>query len=240
MLIFGSKQTLDVCVIFGEKCKKRTFIDSETGFKSLVSWTGKIGIMGAHFCMESTGCYSEGVAEYLHNEGHKVSVVNPLLIKAFRTSKMVRQKTDSTDSEVIAKFCKQNNPPLWCPRSPEKKELHQINIRITSLKEELSKLASALEPEYLNNLVESSIHDQIAFVKNTIKVLEDESKRIIEGNEILRRQYELLVGIKGVGDRVALTILADMPNVSNFKTAKQYAAFDLTLFDRPRNQEQAS
>ena len=93
------------------------------------------------------------------------------------------------------------------------------------MKEELSRLASALEPEYLNKIVESSIHNQIAFIEKTIKMLEDEAKKIIESSEILKKQYELLIGIKGIGNRVALTIIADMPDVSNFKTAKQYAAF---------------
>ena len=108
-----SKQTLDVCVIFGEKIKKKAFTNDESGFKSLESWILKLEVSDPHFCMESTGCYSEGVAEFLYNKGYKVSVVNPLLIKAFRTSKMVRQKTDSTDSEIIAKFCLQNNPTLF-------------------------------------------------------------------------------------------------------------------------------
>jgi transposase len=54
--------------------------------------------------MESTGAYSEGIAEFLYNSGFVVDVINPSLIKAFRMNKMVRQKTDRSDSEVIAVF----------------------------------------------------------------------------------------------------------------------------------------
>ena len=62
--------------------------------------------------MEATGHYSEPIAEFLYNAGYRVSVVNPFPIKAFRMSKMIRQKTDRSDSEVIARFCLQNNPKL--------------------------------------------------------------------------------------------------------------------------------
>ncbi len=41
---------------------------------------------------------------------------------------MIRQKTDSSDSEAIAKFCLQNNPLLWSPKPLEIKELHEVNV----------------------------------------------------------------------------------------------------------------
>ena len=105
-----SKKTLDIFLIFKERIKKKTFTNTETGFKNLTAWIEKFGLINPHICMESTGCYSEDVSEFLHKSGFKVSVVNPLPIKAFRISKMVRQKTDSSDSEIIAQFCLQNNP----------------------------------------------------------------------------------------------------------------------------------
>ncbi|MDR0632310.1 MAG: transposase [Holosporaceae bacterium] len=50
------------------------------------------------FCMEATGCYHELLAEHLYNCGSKVCVINPLLIKRFRESQMIRTKTDKSDS----------------------------------------------------------------------------------------------------------------------------------------------
>ena len=73
--------------------------------------------------MESTGCYSEEAAEFLYNLNFKVSVINPMQINAFRKSRLIRQKTDSVDAQVIAEFCQKNNPPIWTPRSPDKKRI---------------------------------------------------------------------------------------------------------------------
>jgi transposase len=152
-----SKETLDICAIFDGKIRRKTFANTESGFKNLIAWIAKLGLINPHICMESTGCYSEASAEFLHNSGCRVSVVNPLPIKAFRTSKMVRQKTDKSDAEIIANFCLQNDPKLWTPKPRENKELHEINVRIDSLKVELNRLTNSLEKKIINSAVKKTI-----------------------------------------------------------------------------------
>lgn len=52
--------------------------------------------------MEATGGYEASLAEYLYDNGFKVSVVNPARIKGFAISKLSRVKTDKADCELIA------------------------------------------------------------------------------------------------------------------------------------------
>ena len=73
-----SKEKLDVCVLFNGKSKKKIVDNSVSGFKSLRDWISKNNIENPHICMESTGCYSESIAEFFNELGFKVSVVNPL------------------------------------------------------------------------------------------------------------------------------------------------------------------
>jgi hypothetical protein len=47
-----------------------------------------------------------------------------------------------------------------------------------------------------------------------------EAKKIVDEDDKLKRQFALLTIVKGVGTKTALTILADMPDVDKFKTAK--------------------
>ena len=220
-----SKKTLDICALFDGKTKKKAFTNTEAGFKNLFSWIEKLGLVNLHICMESTGCYSEAAAEFLHERKFKVSVVNPMPIKAFRMSKMVRQKTDSSDSEIIAQFCLQNNPKLWSPKLRENKELREINLRIDGLNAEFNRLMNFLEKRVLNDVVKTSIQEERDFLKKQIKTLENEAKKIVNGSEKLKKQFDILTSIKGVGSKTALTILADMPDVDKFEDAKQYAAF---------------
>ena len=220
-----SKKKLDICAIFDGKTKKKIVDNSVSGFKSLRNWISQNNIKNPYICMESTGCYSEGVAEFFHKLGFKVSVVNPLQIKAFRNSKLIRQKTDSVDAKVIAEFCLQNDPSPWNPRSPEKKELHNINVRISALKIEVNRASNALENENLSKVILKSIHDEIKFLKNQIALLEDEAQKIIYSNQNLKEQFDRITKIKGVGEKLALAIIADMPDVSNFQKSGQFSAF---------------
>ena len=220
-----SKKTFDVCAIFNGKNKSCSFRNNETGCEELISWIKKFDLIDPHICMESTGCYSEFVAEFLYNSGYKVSVINPLQIKSFRLSKMIRQKTDKSDCEVIAMFCLQNCPALWIPKPRENKELQEVNARINALKMELNRLINSLEKEILNRIVAKSINEEMQFAKDMIKKLEQEALNIINDSPKLKRQFGILTEIKGVGPKTAMTILSDMPDVSCFETAKQYAAF---------------
>ena len=219
-----SKAKLDICALFEGKTRKKIVENSESGFKQLHDWISQNNIDDPHFCMESTGCYSEGVAEFFHNLGFKVSVVNPLLIKSFRNSKLVRQKTDSVDAKLIAEFCLQNNPAPWAPRTREKKELHEINQRIASLKIELNRTSNLLEKK-MSKLISKSVHDEINFLKKQINSLEKAAQKIIDSNPELKKTFDRITDIKGVGEKVAMAIIADMPDVQNFQKAGQFAAF---------------
>lgn len=219
-----SKRTLDVCAIYGGKIRKKSFANTESGFKKLISWMSSLRIEDPHICLEATGCYSEPVADFLFNARYKVSVVNPLPIKAFRMSKMIRQKTDRSDCEVIANFCLQNDLRYWEPKSQTSKELHEINCRLDSLKMELNRLNNQLEKSYLNEKVKKSINEEMDFIKNQIKTLEIEAQQIVVQNKKLQRNFEIITSIQGVGSKLALAILADA-DFERFQNGRQYAAF---------------
>ena len=220
-----SKAKLDVCAIFDGKIRKKTVENSASGFKSLHSWLQKNKVESPHICMDATGCYSNGIAKFFHNLGSLVSVVNPLQIKAFRDSKLIRQKTDPVDAQVIAEFCLQNNPPVWTPRSPEQQSLHDIKIRISALGEELQRTSNALENNDLNETILKSVRAEIKFLKKQIEILESEARKIIDSNKKLKDQFAIISGIIGVGEKMSMAVFADMPDVSNFQNARQFAAF---------------
>ncbi len=46
----------------------------------------------------------------LHQTGYRVSIVNPLRIKRYGESELLRVKTDKSDAALIARFCLRNSP----------------------------------------------------------------------------------------------------------------------------------
>lgn len=66
---------------------------------------------------------------------------------------------------------------------------------------------------------------EIKFLEKQIKKLENAAGKIIFSNSKLDEQFKLLTEIKGVGEKLALAIIADMPDIKNFEKAGQFAAF---------------
>ena len=109
-----SKKSFHIAVLTGGKQLNKVFENSANGHQELQSWLLKKGISQAesHVCMEATSTYYEALALTLADAGWRVSVVNPLQIKAFAESRLIRQKTDRADAHTIALFCAQQEPPL--------------------------------------------------------------------------------------------------------------------------------
>lgn len=69
-----------------DRCRYRTFPNNSTGFADLLKWLARQEGDELHACLEATGTYGLALANYLHQAGVPVSVVNPACIKAFADS----------------------------------------------------------------------------------------------------------------------------------------------------------
>ena len=121
-----SKNTLDVALLpegTTGKARHKVFANSMVGHCQLLSWLQDQGVEVAHACLEATGTWADAAALALHEAGHKVSVANPALIRAFGQSQLKRTKTDKADAILIARFCQLHQPPLWSPPAPQVREL---------------------------------------------------------------------------------------------------------------------
>jgi len=94
-----SKNKFNAALLREDKYKHKVFPNNPDGFNTLISWLQRQGVKSLHICMEATGVYSEPLAQYLHDRGYTVSVVNPAMIKGFSRSELQRSKTDKRDVE---------------------------------------------------------------------------------------------------------------------------------------------
>jgi transposase len=98
-----SKAKFDAALLIGERSRHAAFSNTEAGFEPLLAWLAKHRPDPAaplHACMEATGNWGLDLADALHGEGIRVSVVNPARIKAFGESELARNKTDRLDPRI--------------------------------------------------------------------------------------------------------------------------------------------
>jgi transposase len=105
-----AKLKLDVALLNADKTLTKQFENSPVGFQALQAWLLSLSFPQAHACLEATGTYGDAVALFLHEQGHVVSLVNPLRIKGYAAAKLQRNKTDKarTGNPGIAGFHPQN------------------------------------------------------------------------------------------------------------------------------------
>lgn len=219
-----SKDSLQVELSINNKLRHRRFANRKAGFAELCVWLAKHKAGPVQACLEATGPYSEAVALYLHEQGHTVSVVNPAQIKAFGQSELLRNKDDRPDAGLIRRFCEKQQPAAWQPPPAHFRELQALTRHLENLLETRQQQVNRLEvtttKEVLKSLRKLVAHLE-AEIKRTAQQLDDH----IERHPDLRQQCQLLQSIPGIGKRTATKLLAEIEDISRYKSARQVAAY---------------
>jgi transposase len=175
--------------------------------------------------MEATGSYGEALAAYLYSAGHRVSIVNPAVIKAFAATEMSRTKTDKTDAGLIARYCLKHQPPAWSPPPPEISELQALVRRLEALLEMRQQESNRLEAGIAAQVVRESVADHIDYLDQQIKQTHSLIKDHIDRHPKLKQQRDLLSSIPGIGELTASKLLAEIIDINHYSSARQVAAF---------------
>jgi len=217
-----AKKKLDVCLMLDGKVLKKKFDNISAGFKLLQGWLMSLHIERVHACLESTGVYGEAVAEFLHERGHRVSVVNPFRIKGFANSDLQRNKTDTADARTIAEFCLAKDPEDWHPLPPEIKQLQALSRRIEALERMLVVETNRLESA--SETVRPSLKRMIDNLKDEVKNVNRLIKDHIDDHPDLKQQSDLLKTIPGIGEKTAHMLLGEI-EFRQFASARALAAY---------------
>jgi len=222
-----AKLKFNVCLInqIG-KLKHKVFPNTEVGFQQLAQWITKQNAERVHACLEATGTYGERLALHLHAAGHMVSVINPAAIKAYAGAQLSRTKTDRVDAELIARFCATQQPIGWTPPAPEIHELQALVRRLEALTEMRTAESNRLEATLgADKVVRRSLEEHIAYLDSEIKRTEQLIRAHINNHSGLKEQSALLDSIPGIAQTTAATLLAEMTNITQYKSARQVAAY---------------
>ena len=217
-----AKCKFDVALFRAGKLRHKVLPNNPAGFHQLGQWLAHLGIDRVHACMEATAGYGDDLALLLHQAGHTVSIVNPARIKGYAQSMLTRNKTDKMDAVVIARFCEAQHPEAWSPNSPQINKLQALMRRLSALEQmkqqESNRLAMTNSKEVI-----SSINTMIEFLGREIQSIKRLIGEHIEADSNLKRDYQLLVSIPGIGNKTACWLLAEV-DFRSYSSARQVAA----------------
>lgn len=213
-----------------QKSRDKVVDNNPTGCQTLLDWAcrhAKCQPSELHFVMEATGVYHEEMAEFLHAAGCTVSVVNPFQVKSFADSKGFRGKNDRHDGLVLALFGHERKPAAWTPPPPEAKYLKALLLRLTALETDRQRELNRLEKAQVGHApaqIMTSLDNSLTFLKEEKTRLLKEIESHLDRHPRLREERDLLLSIPGVGDKLAVELLALFAS-KNFKRAPQAVAF---------------
>lgn len=218
-----AKETLQVCALGVSKIQKE-FANSQKGYKQLVNWLKRQGDDAIFVGMEATGNYGEAVCEYLYEQQMTVSVINPARIKAYGKSQLKRHKTDAIDAELIADFCRTQEPTVWSPPPAEERELRTLVRHLDDLKALRQAEKNRLEARPGSKTVVRNLKDHIRFLDKQIQRLEQDIHDHIDKHPHLKQQHALLNTIPGIGNTTSFHILAELGDLTRFQDVRQVVA----------------
>lgn len=215
-------------IILQSSTASERFDNSSNGIKRLITWLVKAASADSVLaCLEQTGHYAQPVALALHDLGiRSLHLVNPRQIKAFGNQKLRRNKSDTADARLIARFLQAEHSDLrpWSPLPANHQKVKELSRYADSLTQDTARLKTKLEAVTLID-IKRSINRRIKAQQKELDAIRKKIAALVACDSDLKTQNSLLKSIPGLGDTTCQILLAELPAVEHFQNARQLAAW---------------
>lgn len=206
----------------------RCFPNTSEGIAELISWLRSLCSLHAlAVCLEQTGHYGFRTSKALYQQQiHHLYLVNPRQIKAFGQQKLRRNKSDTADAKLIARFLQSEYSDLrvWKPKSLENEKVTELSRYCDTIVREVAKLKTKCEAAR-DPAIQRSLKRRIKTGQKEINDIRLRITNTIQASESLKDQFALLRSIPGLGEISSQIMIAELPDISHFKNARQLAAW---------------
>jgi transposase len=218
-----AKQKFDVARLCENKYRHRKFDNNPAGFAAFIAWLASFGDEQPRICMEATGAYSMPLAEFLVEQGYRVSVVNPAKIHAFAQSELCRAKTDKADAKLIARYDLRMRPEPWIPPPRSIRELQALLRRVEHLLEMRQMERNRLDTA--DAAIVDSLNTVLDTLERELDATRERIKHLIDNDPDLKHRRDLLESIPGIGPAASAHLLTALSAHYGFTHAKQAVAY---------------
>jgi transposase len=171
--------------------------------------------------MEATGRYQLELATAAFEKGLPVCIVKPLSVRRYAGAIEQLAKTDKIDAYLIAEYGAVVQPAITPCMSKNLRSIKDLLSRrrqvMTMRTQELNRI-QVMGPAFT-----ASCHRIIRVLEKEISRIETQLDRIVEQQVEWAERKHLLMTAPGVGNTLAYTLLADLPELGDL-TNKQVAS----------------
>jgi transposase len=232
-----SKATLDVAVLdttAESSVAHRQVINDDTGIGDMLSWLQNkegFSIKNCLFCVEHTGMYNYPLLQFFSKHSASVWVENPMQIK--KSLGLQRGKNDKIDAIRIAQYAHRfkERINLWQPAREVVDKLKHLAALRERLVETKKRLLTPVEElartgnDVIAKLLEKAMRKTITGLEKDLKAIETQMKSVIDNDDDLKRLYELVTSVAGIGFVTAVNMLVCTNAFTLFDNHRQFACY---------------
>jgi transposase len=228
-----SKETLDLSVVQGNRqIFYLRIANSKEGLKTFFKACPKeINLKDTVFCMEHTGIYNFHAIEFLVTRKALLWIESASKIK--KSLGLQRGKSDKVDAFRIAQYAFKNREEivLWQPPRQQIKDLKKLlsmRSRCVTVKKIIQ--VPMKENEGFANRHDTKLENKmfsmtLKSIKKDLAIIDKAILEIINKDENLKRVYELMTSVEGVGPIVAANMIVYTNEFKGFSSAKKFACY---------------
>jgi transposase len=200
-----------------------------TGHTALVTWLQPQA--PTLVVLEATGGYERAVAVALADAELPVAVINPRQARRFAQATGRLAKTDRVDAHVLAELAAALHPAQRALPDPATYGLRELVVRRRQVREnltmELQRAPSAHVPR-----VQRQLREHIAFLRKQLATIEAEMQDAVTADPTWQAKDTLLQSVPGVGEVVARTLLAELPELGTLGGKQITALVGIAPYNR--------
>jgi transposase len=181
--------------------------------------------------IEATGGFETIAAAAIAGAALPLAIVNPAQVRHFAQAVGKRAKTDPLDAEVIAHFAEAVKPPV----RPVPDEQARLLAELVARRRQIIEMMVAerqREKRAAIARVRKGILRHVRMLERELLDVDKDIGALVRGSPAWREKEELMVTVPGVGNTLARTFLAELPELGRLNRREVASLAGLAPFTR--------
>ena len=219
-------------VFIHERQLALSFSNDDSGIRALLRRLAYYRL--ARIVLEATGRREQPLVSAAFERQLPIIVVNPIIVRRFAGALGILAKTDAIDARLIAHFAATIKPAVRSPPDPNARQLKDLIIRRRQLLDmtTMEKNRLHIMPKDLLERIQRHI-DNLA---DDVRELDSLIDALIGKLTHWRERRDILLSMPGVGNVVAHTLIADLPELGKLNHKQIAALTGVAPFNRDSGQ----